>query len=146
MCMRPISEEQKQLEQDRAIEAFHAIERRRYKTGRLLLVLCAVTHIVGALVNFFIFYNVLFLIAEVLFSILLLCGVAWSRYVIASVGVVDVTVLLFVVCSGYLDITDPRYAALSVGFVVAYVLYEVVTIALLYTSKAMSFYLYERKH
>lgn len=144
--MQPDREEQKRLEQDRAIEEFHETEKRRYKTGRLLLVLCGVAHIIGALASFSVFFNPLFLLLEVGLAVLLLCGVAWSRYVLATYAVIDATILLFVVCSGYLDVNDPRYAALSVGFVALYVLYDVVTAALLYTNKAMTFYLYERKH
>ena len=140
------AEEQKRFEQDRAIEAFHEIEKRRYKTGRLLLILCGVAHILGALLSFSVFFNPLSLAVEVLLAVLLLCGVVWSRYALATYAVVDATILLFVVCGGYIRFDDPRESALFVVFVGIYVLYDAVTAALLYANKAIGFYLYERKN
>lgn len=139
-------EEQMRLLQERAISEFNDKQERRYRLGRALVITLGVLHLLNAVVVGFAVFDALRLILQLVPALLLLCGVAWSRYVLASYAVVDATLVLFVVCSQYIHFDDPQKNLLMVVFVGLYVLYDVITAALLYLSKAIGLYLYERKH
>lgn len=145
MRMQMNKEEQLRLEQDRAIEQYRALQARRCRLGRMLVIAVSVTHIVLSLLRFFVEFNPLHVLIVAGFATAMLCGVAWARYVLATYAVIDVTVVLFAVCSYHIGFDDPRYTALSATIIMLYVLIGAVSAALLYTNKAMSLYFYERK-
>ncbi len=139
-------EEQMRLMQEQAIDEFNDKQERRYRIGRAMVITLGVLHLINAAVVGFAVFDALRLILQLVPAILLLCGVAWSRYVLASYAVVDATLVLFVVCSQYIHFDDPHKNLLMVIFVGLYVLYDVVTAALLYINKSIGLYLYERKN
>jgi hypothetical protein len=139
-------EEQLRLEQDRAIDAFNVKQDRRYRVGRAIVIAVSVLHLINAAVLGVAVFDVLRLIFQFLPAVLLLCGVAWSRYVLAAYAAVDATLVLFVVCSYHIGFEDPRNNLLATLLVGLYVLYDVITSVLLFTNKSVGIYLYERKH
>ncbi len=139
-------EEQRRLMQDQAIGAFNEKQDRRYRVGRAITITVSVLHLINAAVLGFTVLDVFRLILQFAPAVLLLCGVAWSRYVLAAYAVIDATLVLFVVCSYHIGFEDPKYTALAAVLISAYVLYDIVTSALLFTNKSISVYLYERKH
>lgn len=132
--------------QEQAIGEFNGKQARRYRIGRALVITLGVLHILNAVIVGFAVFDVLRLIFQLVPAVLLLCGVAWARYVLAAYAAVDAMLVLFVVCSYHIGFEDPRKALLAAVLVGLYVLYDVVTAALLFTNKPMSIYLYERKN
>ncbi len=139
-------EEQMRLQQEQAIDEFNDKQERRYRIGRAIVITLGVLHLLNAAVVGFAVFDALRLILQLAPAILLLCGVAWSRYVLAAFAVVDATLVLFVVCSHYVGFDDPHKNFVMVLLVGVYVLYDAVTSVLLFSNKTVSLYLYERKH
>lgn len=139
-------EEQLRLMQDQAINAFNEKQDRRYRVGRVIAITVSVLHLINAAVLGVAVFDVFRFILQFVPAVLLLCGVAWSRYVLAAYAAIDATLVLFVVCSYHIEFEDPKYAALSAVLISGYILYDIVTSALLFTNKSLSHYLYERKH
>ncbi len=139
-------EEQLRLMQDQAISAFNETQDRRCRIGRAIAITVSVLHLLNAALLVIADFEFLRLICQFVPAVLLLCGVAWSRYVLAAFAAVDATLVLFVVCSYHIGFDDPRYTVLSALLISAYVLYDIITSALLFTNKSLSLYLYERKH
>lgn len=139
-------EEQRRLMQEQAIGEFNEKQACRYRLGRTLVITLCVLHILNAVAISLAVWDVFRLLFQLVPAVLMLCGIAWPRYVLATYAAVDATLVIFVVCSQHIGFEDPRYTWLSTLLVGLYVLYDAVSAALLFTNKAVGLYFYERKN
>ena len=116
-------------------------QQRRYQTGKVIVWVIAMINIVGSIVNFVLMLTGFFnLLVQIAFSIALICGVAWVRYLFAigaAIGAVVVLITIGYVMQGHMGLAI---------FLLAYGAYSVICSILLFANKSVSEFLYGQRN
>ena len=135
--MERLTNEQK----EQMIKDFENKQAKMIRTGKIIVVIIASVNIIMTIITFIGNFNLFSFTIQIAFSIALLSGVAWVRYLFAAGAAMGTVMLLYILMSGEFYLTP----ALVIVLIVA-TAYGIICSVLLFTSKCVSEYMYAVKH
>lgn len=132
-------------DQEAAIREFEQNEERRYRTGRIIVMVIAAIELVIAIVNVVADFNLFRLLISLALIAALVFGVSWVRYLCAISAGLNVVGYLFILLGGA-DFSQSTAPGLLIGLYVLLIAYNVATAAVLLFNKSVKEFLYAQKH
>jgi hypothetical protein len=110
--------------------------------GKIILIAIAVINIVSTIfTNLILNFNLLALVVQIALSFALMSGVNWVRYLFAvGAGLAAFITLIYITTPG---VVLPVW---MIAYFVLNTIYSIVVCVVLFVSKSVSEYIYERKH
>ena len=127
------------------LEQFEAHQKKQYRTGKILVYLAAGMHIFFRILTLLLSgdFKPFRFVVTLLLDIGLICGVSWVRYFYIVGDVLSILVVIMAIPSLLSLGSIPIAYVLILALVV---LYAIVEIVLLATSKSIKEYMYQRKN
>ncbi len=137
--MNQITEQEKV----QSILKFHKKQQRNYMVGKIIVITIATINTLLSLMSFFIDFDYISLVIQIILIIALLYGVVWVRYLFAIGSMLSVYFLLKLLTNGYIVMFTSTYSVIYTVFLLTY---SLISCILLFTSKSVSAFLYKQKN
>ena len=136
--MESFTNEQK----EQMMKEFESKQAKMLRTGKVIVIVIASVNIIMTILSSIVGnFNLFSFIIQIVFSIALLSGVAWVRYLFAAGAAIGTVMLLYILMSGEHYLTPALVIILLVAAA-----YSIICSVLLFTSKSVSEYMYAVKH
>ena len=135
-----MEKEYSEVEKRQVLEQFEKEQERLYLQGKRIVYVIAIINIIGAVVSAFIRFNFVTLIVQIELSLALLFGVPWVKYLFA-VGLGLSGFLTLYLLLEHIDFSSQLGMVI---YLVFSLLYFIVSCIVLFTSKSVSEFLYEK--
>ncbi|WP_165861270.1 helix-turn-helix domain-containing protein [Paenibacillus paeoniae] len=134
-------EQGSKAEREQEYARFMERQANKIKRGRIIVYTIAILHILFSIVSFFLSFNILQLIVQIVLSICLIAGVSWVRYLFATGAAISVflsvQLIILTVSEGLIDL---------LFYTILLVVYSGIGSFLLFKSESVSEFLYTQKN
>jgi hypothetical protein len=130
-------------EKVQSIMKFHKKQQRNYMVGKIIVITIATINALLSLMSFFIDFDYISLVIQIILIIALLYGVVWVRYLFAIGSMFSVYFMLKLLTNGFTVMFTSAYIII---FAVLFLTYSIISCILLFTSKSVSTFLYKQKN